>query len=75
MQAAVTFARLTGWAGCIARLLVKEVIQPEVDTVVSVEDVISLEDDQETPEQVGGDNWEIQLLFFAAVCRKINFMI
>jgi hypothetical protein len=52
IQAAVTFARQTGWSGCIARLLVKEVIQPEADSVVSVEDVISLEDDQETADQV-----------------------
>ncbi len=48
----MTFARETGWSGCIARLLVKEVIQPEADSVVSVEDVISLDDDQETADQV-----------------------
>jgi hypothetical protein len=43
---------LVGWQGCLARLLVKEVILPEVDAVVSVEDVISLEDDQEPVDKV-----------------------
>ena len=48
----MTFARLVGWPGCLARLLVKEVVMPEVDTIVSMEDVISLDDDQEAGEKV-----------------------
>ena len=35
----------TGWQGCIARLLVKEMVQPDLDTVISMEDVISLDDE------------------------------
>jgi hypothetical protein len=62
----VTFARQTGWSGCIARLLVKEVIQPEADSVVSVEDVISLEDDQETADQVRLHKNITSMIFFIA---------
>ena len=40
-----------GWQGCIGRLLVKEVVQPELDSVVSVEDVISLDDDLHDPAE------------------------
>ncbi len=62
----MTFARQTGWSGCIARLLVKEVIQPEADSVVSVEDVISLEDDQETADQVRLHKNITSMIFFIA---------
>eukprot|EP00090_Calanus_glacialis_P023550 TRINITY_DN363_c0_g1_i1.p1 TRINITY_DN363_c0_g1~~TRINITY_DN363_c0_g1_i1.p1 ORF type:complete len:2732 (-),score=430.45 TRINITY_DN363_c0_g1_i1:184-7587(-) len=38
-------SRQIGWQGCIARLLVKEMVQPELDSVVSIEDVVSMADD------------------------------
>jgi len=50
-HAAGMLARQMGWQGCIARLLVKEVVIPEMDTMVSVDDVISLADDDD--EEVG----------------------
>ena len=46
-------ARQIGWQGCIARLLVKEVVRPELDTIISMEDVISLAEDDD--EEVGPD--------------------
>ena len=39
--------RQVGWQGCVARLLVREVVLPELDTMVSVEDVIALEDEED----------------------------
>ena len=42
----------TGWHGCIARLLVKEMVKPDLDTVISMEDVISLDDELMEAENV-----------------------
>lgn len=51
-QAASHLIKQVGWEGCIARLLVKEIVQPELDTMVSVEDVISLGDEEDNiPEE------------------------
>ena len=36
---------MIGWQNCIARLLVKEMVQPELDNVVSIEDVITMDDE------------------------------
>ena len=46
-QASAHLSKQTGWESCISRLLVKEIVEPELDSVVSVEDVISLGDDEE----------------------------
>ena len=49
-HAAGMLARQLGWQGCVARLLVKEVVVPELDTMVTVDDVISLAEDDEDDE-------------------------
>ena len=42
------FANSTGWQDCIARLLVKRMIKPELEqSIVSIDDVISLNDDED----------------------------
>ena len=46
-QASTQISKQTGWEGCVSRLLVKEIVQPELDSVVSVEDVISLNDEED----------------------------
>ena len=46
-QAAPNMFKQVGWQGCIARLLVKEMVEPELDTVVSIDDVMILDDDVE----------------------------
>ena len=58
-----------GWEGCIARLLVKEIVQPEVDSIVSIEDVISLgdEDDDDRQERVS----EVFSVLFLAFVRAV----
>jgi len=50
-HAAGHLSKQLGWEGCISRLLVKEIVQPELDSVVSIEDVISLGDDEEEDRQ------------------------
>ena len=49
--APATLSRQVGWQGCLARLLVREIVQPDLDTVVSIEDVVSL--DEEMMEEDG----------------------
>ena len=44
-QASGSFFKMIGWQNCIARLLVKEMVQPELDNVVSIEDVITMDDE------------------------------
>ena len=51
-QAPATISRQVGWQGCVSRLLVKEMVQPELDTVVSIEDVVSIDDDLAEDESV-----------------------
>ena len=46
-HASTSISRQTGWEGCVSRLLVKEIVQPELDNVVSVEDVISLNEEED----------------------------
>ena len=45
--ASAHLSKQTGWQGAISRLLVKEIVEPELDAVASVEDVISLGEDEE----------------------------
>ena len=51
-QAPANIYKHVGWQGCIARLLIKEMVQPDLDTVISVDDVISLDGDTAEAECV-----------------------
>lgn len=63
-QASAHLSKQTGWEGCISRLLVKEIVQPEIDSVVSLEEVISLgdEEDQEPAEEHSSPTHYINLV-------------
>ena len=72
-----------GWQGCIGRLLVKEVVQPELDSVVSVEDVISIDDDLHDPSEpvdhqpMSPTHYinKVNILTFIFICYKAEFSI